>query len=212
MSLNKLYHLKEHEIDDLYRMFAECFKDDDLYHAIYEDDRKRSIFLKHFFRNYIQLIRKYCYFVADSPALNSVMVVFDSTKENHRYFLKALWMNVKMLYVLIRLHSWQGIRHLMECWDMFTSRWLNDIVTTDYLHMDLLCTKESVRGQGFGSRMIEHLMKEARERGCDITMETHHSDNLKLYEKEGFKLISTISREQYHLKQYNLLYRVERGV
>lgn len=211
MSSQDVYHLDKKEIKQVYQLLAECFQKDDLYCAVFPDAQRRKFFLQHFFKYYIDMLSSTCFFVADSAACNALMVVYDSRKETRWHVFALAWLNIKMLVLLIRMHSLQEIRRLMDCWDMFTSRWVNEFVHDDYLHMDLLCTKSNMRGHGLGGTLMEYLMKMGKKRNCDITMETHHSDNLHLYEKKGFRLMSTMTREAYGLVQYNLLYRGERG-
>ncbi|MGX8834766.1 GNAT family N-acetyltransferase [Amedibacillus sp. YH-ame6] len=210
MALADLYYLSDHEIDRLYKTFAKDFYMDDLYCTLFKDDKKRELFLNKYFKHYIQLIRPYCYFVANDKKQDCIMVVFDSALENKRYCLRVVSLNLKMLIVIIRLFSWSGIRHLISCWDMFTSRWIKDFVREDYLHLDLLSTREEKRGQGLAGTMLEQIVEEASLRHCDITMETHHKENLKLYERYGFMLMSTISHENDDVIQYNLLNRREK--
>ena len=82
MPFDNLYQLREYQVQTVYKQFAVSFKDDDLYCTLYEDEVKRMKFLQYFFKQYIKLIERYCYFVADSEECNSVMVVFDSKKES----------------------------------------------------------------------------------------------------------------------------------
>ena len=45
--------------------------------------------------------------------------------------------------------------------------------------------------------LITRVCEDAKEKGFDVTMETHHKDNLALYEETGFKLMSVITHDNY---------------
>ncbi|MEG1474656.1 MAG: GNAT family N-acetyltransferase, partial [Longicatena sp.] len=95
--------------------------------------------------------------------------------------------------------------------DMFTSRWVKEFVIGDYYHLDFIFTKKDQRNKGLASNLISHLVKEANSKQFDLTMETHHEDNLELYEQLGFVLMSKTSHEDQKVTQYNLLLKYKRG-
>ena len=88
---------------------------------------------------------------------------------------------------------------------MFTSRWIQEFVQGEYLHLDLFFTKKEYRGTGIGSTMLSALLAHAQEIGKDVTMETHHAENLSLYYKAGFVLMSEITHPDHDIHQYNLM-------
>ena len=104
---------------------------------------------------------------------------------------------VKMIPMLAGLRSVKSIRHVIECWDMFTSRWIQGFVQGDYLHLDLFFTAKELRGTGIGSAMLKALLVHAQEIGKDVTMETHHAENLSLYYKAGFVLMVKSHRSRH---------------
>lgn len=208
MALETLYHLTQHEIDKLHEDMATHFLDDDLYRTVFTDDKKRERVLRYFFRHYLKCIASNCHFVADSKELNSVMVVYDSSLEDPLlYHIRLLWMNIKMLPLLGMLGSWKNVLHVLSCWDMFTSRWTKNFIHGFSFHADLIFTREQCRGQGLATTMLQALREEANQRHWDITMETHHEDNIPLYKRCGFAIMLEITHEEYQLKQYCLLQR-----
>lgn len=206
MPLSDLYLMSEKEISRLYKDLAENFYHDDLYCTVFPNDATRLDTLQHFFKHYVKAIRPYCHFVADSKKMQSVMVIWDSQLEQSlQYRLRLIRMNINMIPMLIKLRSWKSILHVLRCLDMFTSRWVSEFVTDAYFHLDLFFTREEARKQGIGYHMLTKLIEEAKLQHREITMETHHDDNLRLYNKVGFVLMSEISHERHAIRQYNLL-------
>lgn len=205
MPFDNLYHLNEDQIRSIYQPFARSFHEDDLYCALFQEDTKRAKFLQYFFQHYLKLIAPYCYFLADSRQCHSVMVVFDSEKESRFYMARSFWFTIKITYCVLRIGSFSGIRRLMALADMLTSHWVKDFVSKESYHMDLLYTKPKMRGQGLARSLIEALLHEANRQQRDVTMETHHKENVSLYEYVGFTCMGTMTHED--VTQYNLLYR-----
>lgn len=210
MSFAGLYELSDYEIANLYKEMAENFYEDELYKTVFPYTKSRRRLVKYFFKHYLAAIRPYAHFVADDKALHSVMVVYDASLEiGWKYHIRLCLLNMKMVPMLISTHSFQVIWHVIKCWDMFTSRWVKEFVTHESYHIDLMYTKEAYRHQGLAKMLITKVCEEAKEKGFDVTLETHHKDNLALYEETGFKLMSVITHDNYDLKQYCLLIRNE---
>lgn len=209
MALENLYSLNKKEISMIYKDLAINFCKDDLYVAVFPNDETRLEVLEIFFQEYIKAMEPYCHFYADSAQRLSVMMVFDSRKYKHhkiKYRRSMAFMNVKMLKLMKA--EVPAPFQALKSWDMFTSRWVDEFVNKDYFHLDLLYTKEQFRMQGLSSKMLIELVRDAYDLGMDITMETHHNDNIRFYEKFGFVLMNTISDNK--LKQYCLLLRNDR--
>lgn len=210
MALENLYSLNDKEIDLIYKDLAQNFYNDDLYVAIFPNKKTRLELLEIFFQEYIKFMKPYCHFYADSVERLSVMVVYDSRKyKSFSYHRRMLLMNIRMLK-LMKAEPAAPFQAL-HSWEMFTSRWVKDFVNKDFFHLDLLYTKKEFRMQGLSSRMLMELVRDAYDLNMDITMETHHDDNLRLYEQFGFILMNTIMVESLKLKQYCLLLRNNRG-
>ena len=206
MPLSEFYLMNDEQIASLHEQLAENFYDDDLYKTVFMDDRTRLKTLRYLFRHYVKALKPYCHFLADSAERRSVMVVWDSTLEQPlQYHLQLLWLNLKMIPMLAGLRSVKSIRHVIECWDMFTSRWIQEFVQGDYLHLDLFFTAKELRGTGIGSAMLKALLVHAQEIGKDVTMETHHAESLSLYYRAGFVLMSEITHPDHDIHQYNLM-------
>ena len=161
MPLSEFYLMNDEQIASLHEQLAENFYDDDLYKTVFMDDRTRLKTLRYLFRHYVKALKPYCHFLADSAECRSVMVVWDSTLEQPlQYHLQLLWLNLKMIPMLAGLRSVKSIRHVIECWDMFTSRWIQEFVQGDYKraarNRHRLCHAESAACSCAGNRQGCH--------------------------------------------------------
>ena len=76
--------------------------------------------------------------------------------------------------------------------------------------LDLFFTQKESRESGVGTMMLQALLKHAQKIGKDVTMETHHAENLSLYYKAGFVLMSEITHPDHDIHQYNLMHKCSR--
>lgn len=77
-----------------------------------------------------------------------------------------------------------------------------------WLHIDTLWVEESLRGQGYGLRLIEAAERAGRIRGCTlIEVDTFNFQARGFYEKAGFELFGTLTGvgggrfERYYLRK-----------
>ena len=207
MALENLHRCTQAEIDQLYLELTTIFFDDPLYTTAFPDEEKRRVCMELFFQQYIRAIAPFCLFLADSEAMQSVMVIYDSRR--HRsvaYIWNMIKMNTHFLRFLALL-GWKQSFQLLKEWDMFTSRWTKDFVAQAYFHLDLVYTKQSAQHQGIATYMVKELLDEAGIMDMDVTVETHELANKKWYESLGFVLMNTIMDERQGLKQYCMLIR-----
>ena len=206
VNLEGVYYLNTQEIKTIYREFALNFFDDDLYSTIFPSTSSRQWALPYLFRHYLKAIGPYCHFIADSEDLNCVVMVYDSTKGNQAvYKLRFFIMAIAMIPVAFGVQSIKNLRHAYDCLDMFSSKWTKEFVNGDYYHLDLIYTKKEKRNQGLAQQLIKKIIDDAQAKSFDLTLETHHKDNLYLYDKLGFHLMGTITHEEYGLAQYCML-------
>lgn len=207
MALENLYRCTNQQIDQLYRELTTVFFNDPLYVAAFPQEAKRRECMDLFFQQYIRAIASSSIFLADSAALQSVMVIYDSRRyRRFSYVWKLIKMNVHFLRFITLLGVKQSFRLLKE-WDMFTSRWIKDFAANAYFHLDLVFTKPEAQHQGIATKMVKELLDEARIMDMDVTVETHELANKEWYESLGFVLMNTIVDEHQDLHQYCMLIR-----
>jgi GNAT superfamily N-acetyltransferase len=62
-----------------------------------------------------------------------------------------------------------------------------------WLHISYLWVDESMRGQDWGTRLMDHAEAYARERGChSVTLDTHSFQARPFYEARGYEVFGTL--------------------
>lgn len=81
------------------------------------------------------------------------------------------------------------------------------------LHIDFLWVDESLRGKGYGKKLLNHIEKIARENRCQlIQLDTFSFQAPVFYQKNGYEIVGVIEghpnkeNQQYYLKK-TLTYR-----
>jgi ribosomal protein S18 acetylase RimI-like enzyme len=81
------------------------------------------------------------------------------------------------------------------------------------LHIDFLWVDESLRGSGYGTELLNHIEKIARENRCQlIQLDTFSFQAPDFYQKNGYEIVGVIEghpnkeNQQYYLKK-TLTYR-----
>lgn len=207
MALENLYRCSGEEIKTLYKDLTTAFFDDDLYVLAFPNESTRKQCMEFYFQYYIEAILPESYVLADSDKLQTIMVVCDSRKYQKKSYVWRLFkMNIKFLKI-VKLIGIRQAYMLSREWDMFSSRWVKDFLANDYFHLDLIFTKEGMQKQGIASKMVQDLLDEAHNMDMDISVETHHANNVAWYETMGFVLMNTIIDAKSDLHQYCMIHR-----
>lgn len=85
---------------------------------------------------------------------------------------------------------------------------ITGIIFWHHLHIDFLWVDESVRGEGYGEKLLGHMEKIARENKCRlIQLDTFSFQAPDFYQKYGYQIIGIIEEhptkdfQQYYLEK-----------
>lgn len=103
---------------------------------------------------------------------------------------------------LIKIRKWPlvsySVMHLKELFSMLTL----DEGKEDEYHIATLATLPESRGYGIGSKLIQKAEDMARYYSydkCSLTVKKDNEQALKLYEKLGYEVVTSIDKNPYHL-------------
>jgi GNAT superfamily N-acetyltransferase len=81
-----------------------------------------------------------------------------------------------------------------------------------WLYVARLWIQESLRGQGFGSRLLQDAEQEAVRRGCHhVYLDTHELQALPFYLKHGYTVFGELSDCPVGFRRYFLQKQLETG-
>lgn len=202
MALENLYQCTKEELTDLPQRMADAFFDNPLFLTAFPTEETRRDGMIYYFTQYLAAIAPESMFLADSKELNTMMIVCDSRRHEHRrYYHRLMKMNTKLIKLIPQL----GLKHsyaLLRNWEMFSSRWLKDFKRDKYFHLEAIFTRSDARGTGRGEAMIRELLDEGDIMDMDISTEAYDKQTALWLEKIGFVLMNTIVDEENDLYQY----------
>lgn len=205
------YALSKPEIAELHEFLAAGFYEDRLYEVAFPNQHTRMAVMLRYFQLYIKAIAPYCHMIADSSAMHSILVAYDSRLwRAASYTWSMVRLNTGLLSLITKFKSAEDTFHALHCYDMFTSAWVKDFKMRQYYHLDLLCTRQDSRRMGYARKLVEELITHADEEQMDITLETHELSNVVYYERLGFALVKTITHDEFNISQYCMLRRCKK--
>ncbi len=75
-----------------------------------------------------------------------------------------------------------------------------------YLYADFLCVSDEVQGQGRGSKIIQAACRYADEIGLPLMLFTNGADDIRFYQKNGFRIIGVTTSEAFGLENTYVMY------
>lgn len=173
--------IKRSEIRETAMIMAECFKDYPLYDVFFENDDRREKRVFYFFWYRMYTRRDFSY-INDSKSL-----VFSIKRpEDRQRSAVPLFLNPLFLFGFLRNIPLKSIRLTFE-FSSFSERFqkLYYNPLTD-VYAQAICVLEKDRGTGL---LIDALKDFDDDR--PVYMETHTTDNVRLYQHLGAKLMET---------------------
>ncbi len=203
MALENLYQLTMDQWENLPNVLGEAFAEHPLFCHVFPQAEKRKECITFFMTHYLRMVAPYALFLADSEAMNAVMIVYDSRRYSRRDYGKALLqMNVKLAHLMTMI----GLRdtwHLIKEWETFSKRWVNDFERHAYFHLEMVYAKADQK------QKMDYLIRELVDEGdimeMNISVKACDKESALWYERMGFTLMNTIVDEESDLRQYCLI-------
>ena len=74
-----------------------------------------------------------------------------------------------------------------------------------YIYFMIIGIASKFQGQGFGGKLIRALIEKSERIGIPIYLETETEDNVKMYERYGFKTVKQITLLNINLPMWEML-------
>ena len=206
--IKELYKIKEEDQERVYEMMIRSFKDYVKLVGTFPDwdDRQAAIEMVLRFYGAFDFTFGSAYSLDEN--LQEVLMIMYSEEENYseERFREAGSYNEKFYAAASRLSE----ENQRRWWDFFdeldrTEAELTTIPET-YLYADFLCVDEDAQGQGRGSRIIQTACRYADEVGLPIMLFTNGEEDIRFYQKNGFRIIGVTTSEEFGLQNTYVLY------
>lgn len=200
----RMYRVRKNDLPKLEELLTECFSEDPLYQTLIPDETLRNRLLPELMKCDLTEFYNKCEIFADSKELRSVIVIMD--KSEHRslfeYYFETIWSLLKTdSYLIKEDHTLKTLHNFIVGKNYLNSRWTSKLKGDKRLHIEYLAVRPNVQHHGISSKLLNIVTDYADRHQLDISLETHNSANLPLYEHHGFEIFE-VDNDFLGLKQY----------
>jgi len=197
-----LYTLKNKDVKKGGSVLADAFQNDPIWKIVLE---KYSFELKSEFFEYA-IITSLNYGKAYSPSENIEGVAAYLPSESADLSFGKLLKNWGILKTIkIFLKMGKVMKDMMKIFDPLSTDRKNNMKGKSYLYLTIIGVRTDLQGKGYGRKMLEGLIKESESKKIPIYLETAEAENVRMYEKFGFKLIKEITLPIVNLPQWEMI-------
>lgn len=202
-----MYRVQKEDVDKLKQLLTECFVRDPLYCKLIPDADTRKRLLPELFECDMEEFFETCEIYADSPDLNSILVVDDESEPYsplHYYLTEAAATLRTDGYLIKEDPSLKTFWNFFQGRDYLNSRWTDQLHQEERLHIIYLAVRPSVQHRGISSALLREAIGYADSHRLMISLETHNEKNVAFYQHFGFKLFGIVEKH-FNLKQYCMI-------
>jgi ribosomal protein S18 acetylase RimI-like enzyme len=181
---DNMQRIDKSEIDQAKKIFSLAMFDDDLHKYFFPDEKSRIEKLEYLYEFKLNAMLLQTYKTSDKyegfciwekPNEHRSAIAFNEVIEG---FLLVFKVGLFSLVRMVRYQFW-------------STKQKKRLVSEPYWYLDTVVVSPDYQGKGFASKMIKPFLSEANAKGEKVYLETQNIKNVPIYEKYGFKLIST---------------------
>lgn len=212
MDSDKLYRVKKKDLKRLEKLLTLCFAKDPLYCKLIPDEETRKRLMPELFQCDMTEFFETCEIFADSPEINSILVVSDESEPYNlvKYYLTEVRAQLETDGYLIKEDpSLKTLHNFIMGKDYLNSRWTDQLHQEERLHIIYLAVAPEKQGHGYGGILLQEAIAYAHSHRLMISLETHNEKNVALYQHFGFKIFGILERKPFDLKQYCMVREIQ---
>ena len=207
MKLTDLFRVTKEDNYKVLRILVECFREDPLYQKLIPKREERMRMLPELMECDAEEMLDICDVYADSPEINSLVIVDDDTEQYHylSYYAKEAFYALKADAFLVKEDM-----SLKTLWNFLIGRqylnaaWTRELPQERRMHLIYFAVRPAFQGTGLAHRTILPVLRYADREGIHTSLETHNAKNLPIYAHYGFTLFR-VMESHFHLRQFCLV-------
>ncbi len=198
--LDDLYKVQKTDIKKAAEVLADAFKEDPIWTKFFKENRIEAQKVNYLFGSPIFFALKYGKAYASSSNLEGIAAWFpDSTAD------MTMWRMIRS--GSFRYGSKMGMKATIEMAKTFRpieKDRKENMKNTSYIYILIIGVKQEYQKKGFGGKILQVIFEEADKTNTPIYLETNTPQNVKMYEKYGFKVLNEIILPRLDLPMWEM--------
>ena len=197
--LDDLYPINKKELNGVSKILADAFAEDPIWKELIKDlgnDFDTSIIYKVPIRYCLRYGKVY----ATSEKLEGIMAFTTQDRAS-----MSGWTIIRSGTILTSLKLGMKFgKKMLRIFKVIEEDRKNLDIGSFY-YINIIGVAPESQGQGFGGKLLRALIEKAEKEGKSIYLETETEENVKFYEKFGFKLMKKITLPEINVSMWEMI-------
>lgn len=200
MLTDHLYRLKKEDVPKAVETLKDAFQDDPLWAVVFPQNPKREKALTGFFSCPVLYGLKYGKVFAISPALAGVAAwvpgKYAKMTMPRMLLCGALPHGAKM--------SGEPVKTLSVIGEQLEREKKKVLKNKPYVYLSIIGIAQRDQGKGYGTKLLNAIKEECIRDGVSLYLETETEENVRFYEKHGFRVLQQLILDKVNLPLWQM--------
>ncbi len=194
--LNDLYKLKRRDIRRGSTVFADAFQQDPVWQKILNNVDEQRVHL--LFESAVRYGLRYGNIYGSSENLEGI-AVWVSEKYADFSILRGILSGSAIPTMKLGMKKLLSMQKIFEPFETHRREYMKD---KPYIYLVIIGIASEFQRRGFGRKLIDAVIKDSKNSGKPIYLETATEDNVKMYEHFGFEVLVKLETPEINLPQW----------
>jgi ribosomal protein S18 acetylase RimI-like enzyme len=198
--IKTLYKVQKKDIKKASSVLADAFQNDPLWKNIFEGQSDIEQKFQAFFETPIRYCLKYGEVYSNSENIEGIAALVPG------------YLSRMTMWRLIRSGAFSSAikmsslgKKMKYAFKQIEDDRKENMKGKEYIYVQVIGVAPKFQGQGFGSKLILATIEKGKQDGVPLYLETETENNVKMYEKFGFKLIKKINLPGIDLPMWEMI-------
>jgi len=199
--IEDLYKLQKKDMSKVGAILADAFQHDPVWNKVFKDEPKRDQKIRAFFETPIRYCLKYGEVYSPSENLEGIAAWVPGDLAEMPY-----WRVIRSGAIISALKMGAKLgKKMSPVFKQLDKDRKENMKERSFIYLQIIGVASKFQGQGFGGKMIRALIEKSERAGIPIYLETETEDNIKMYERFGFKVVKQITLTVINLPMWDMV-------
>jgi len=198
--IDKLYTLQKDDIPKTGAVLKDAFQHDPVWNKLFEGEPNIDQKLSSFFETPVRHCLKYGEVYAPSENIEGI-AAWVSGELADMTFLRLIGSGALRSGMKIGVKFGKKMEYIFKQLKDDRNAYING---RSFYYLQIIGVAAEYQGQGFGGQLLRALIEKGDDGGIPIYLETETQNNVKMYEKFGFKIVKKIALPVINLPMWEM--------